>query len=87
VDEARTYTAERTLPLSDAHKDMPVTFVSARCGRTLMARLAAMGIRRGAELVVVRKSGTGPLIIAVGGSRMALGNSVAHQITVAEARG
>ncbi|MDA8125898.1 MAG: FeoA family protein [Deltaproteobacteria bacterium] len=48
----------------------------------LAARLAPLGLLPGAEIEVVRNQASGPLIIAVFGSRMVLGRGMAQQIQV-----
>jgi len=53
-----------------------------RGGRTFAGRLAAMGILAGIELMVVRNDHSGPLIVLVRGTRVALGRGEADKIRV-----
>jgi ferrous iron transport protein A len=70
-------------PLSRVAEDSTVRIVSADCGRGLCARLASMGLRPGARLRVVKSVGPGPLVVAIGQSRLGLGRGVADKILVA----
>lgn len=76
-----------TFPLSCAGESQQVKLVSADCGRGLASRLVAMGIRRGATMTVVRSGNHGPLVIALGNLRVALGRGVAHKLLVAPSDG
>lgn len=51
-------------------------------GRTLRARLATFGFVPGAEVHVWRNAGTGPIIVQVHGTRVALGRGEAARIFV-----
>lgn len=53
-----------------------------RGGRAFAGRLAAMGIVPGVELMVVRNDRSGPLIVLVRGTRVALGRGGAGKIRV-----
>jgi len=55
-------------------------------GRGLMRRLAELGFTRG-ERVKVLRSGPGPILVLVKGSRVALGHGVAMKILVSGDRG
>ncbi len=70
------------LPLSAAKEDVELRLVGTRCGRGLCLHLAAMGLRPGALIRVVRTHGPGPLIVAMGNTRMALGRGIAHHLFV-----
>ena len=45
-------------------------------------RLISMGLRKGTELEVKSNSGKGPLVVALGNSRLALGRVLARKIRV-----
>jgi len=75
------------VPLVSVPEGRRVRMVSARCGRGLGSRLASMGLRPGVELVVVRSAGPGPLAVALGNMRLALGRGVASRILVVPAGG
>jgi Fe2+ transport system protein FeoA len=46
-------------------------------------RLISMGLRKGVELEMKNNSGEGPVVVAFGNSRLALGRSLARKIWVA----
>lgn len=66
--------------------DLPAGFcgVVARVtgGRDLAARLAAMGLTAGTEIVVLQNRGFGPMLARVRDTRIALGRSQAGLVTV-----
>lgn len=68
--------------------DLPTGFrgVVARVtgGRELAARLAAMGLTAGTEIVVLQNRGFGPMLARVRDTRIALGRSQAGLVTVYE---
>lgn len=68
--------------------DLPAGFrgVVARVtgGRDLAARLAAMGLTAGTEIVVLQNRGFGPMLARVRDTRIALGRSQAGLVTVYE---
>jgi len=45
-------------------------------------RLMAMGLHKGLEIVMKNNSGRGPVVIAFGNSRLAVGRSLARKILV-----
>ncbi len=51
-------------------------------GRQMASRLADFGIFPGVVLDVLREASTGPLLLSVRGSRLALGHGVAEKIMV-----
>lgn len=53
-------------------------------GRDLAARLAAMGLTAGTEIVVLQNRGFGPMLARVRDTRIALGRSQAGMVTVHE---
>lgn len=68
--------------------DLPAGFrgIVARItgGRDLAARLAAMGLTAGTEIVVLQNRGFGPMLARVRDTRIALGRSQAGLVTVYE---
>ena len=46
-------------------------------------RLSSMGLRKGVEIEMKNNSGKGPVVVAVGNSRLALGRALARKIRVA----
>ena len=70
----------------------PAVLADLRKGRSLKVshiavapdtghRLTGLGIRKGVELTVLRNAGKGPLLVAVGGTRVGLCRSIAKSIT------
>ena len=53
-------------------------------GRELAARLAAMGLTAGTEIVVLQNRGFGPMLARVRDTRIALGRGQASLVTVYE---
>lgn len=51
-------------------------------GRGMQARLLAMGLVRGARVRIITNEGRGPVLIALGESRMSIGRGMAARITV-----
>jgi Fe2+ transport system protein FeoA len=71
-----------TMPLSMARAGHLLQLIEIRAGHKLTRRLAEMGLTRGVTLQVVQDGG-GPLLIAVRGSRVAIGRGMAHKLLVA----
>ena len=53
-------------------------------GNELISRLAALGLIPGSPVRVIQNFGAGPLIVAVRGTRLALGREEAHKLLVRE---
>ena len=70
-------------PLSRQPAGHPLRLVSVEAGRALAARLAAMGLLPGVRLDLVRRAGRGPVVVAVKGTRIALGRGMAEKVIVA----
>ncbi|MEW6059716.1 MAG: FeoA family protein [Actinomycetota bacterium] len=51
-------------------------------GRMFASRLAAMGVSIGAELTVLRNNRSGPVVVMVRGTRIALGRREAGKVLV-----
>jgi len=69
-------------PLALAPTNLPMTVVAVNGGSGLRQRLTDMGIIAGTQIVLVNSRTTGPVIVDVKGSRLALGRGVAHHILV-----
>lgn len=69
-------------PLSELEPGQEGVIRALRGGHGFVSRLAALGFTPGASLHVVRNAGTGPLIVAVRGSRVALGRGEAAHVLV-----
>ena len=74
------------MPLSMASPDETVKVVAVRAGWGLQRRLADMGLTLGVKVRVINSQRTGPVVIDIRGSRLALGQGVAHKIMVTESR-
>ena len=70
------------LPLAAPGKPMTVTAICA--GKGLGGRLAGMGLTPGCEVRVLQHEGAG-LLVAIGGTRLALGLGMAQKILVTPA--
>ena len=68
-------------PLTAAQIGQPLTLVRISAGRALKLRLVEMGLTPGTELRILQDNG-GPMIVAVRGSRLAVGRSMAHKLLV-----
>ena len=73
--------ATEALPLTMLPPRQPARIVGIRAGHTLTERLAGLGLVPGAEVWVLRDNG-GPLLLAVGETRVALGRGMAHKVLV-----
>jgi len=62
--------------------NLPMTVVAINAGSGLKQRLTDIGIIAGEQIVLVNSRTTGPVIVDVKGSRLALGRGVAHHILV-----
>jgi len=76
---------EPSLPLYMAAIGEKVKITSILGGREVMKRLTAMGLIVGANLEVVSSSPSGPLVVIVNETRLALGSSVVEKIMVSHA--
>lgn len=68
--------------LASARQGSRVRILSIAEGCSLRERLAELGLFPGVEIEVVRNSSSGPFVIGIAGSRMALGRGVAVKIEV-----
>ena len=69
------------LPLAFASTGELVEVSSIAGGRAMQKRLGDLGVRVGRTLQVVQKDG-GPMVVAVGETRFALGQGMAEKILV-----
>ena len=75
-------TARDVVALSSVPQGGRARLVGVEAGQGLVARLAAMGLVPGAEILVVSNPGSGPAVVEVKGTRLALGRGVAMKIRV-----
>jgi ferrous iron transport protein A len=59
-----------------------VKLVAVEGGGSLQSRLASLGLIPGAQIEMVRNSAKGPFVVAVRGSRLALGRGLARHLVV-----
>jgi ferrous iron transport protein A len=70
--------------LSEIEEGAKVTIVAIQGGRGIRSRLTTMGLMPGVKISVLRNGGSGPFVISIKNSRMALGRGVADKIMVTE---
>ena len=70
------------IPLSGVPEGHSVRLSGLDCGKGMLGRLASMGLRVGVEFHVVKSAGRGPVVVALGNSRFALGRGVARRMLV-----
>jgi ferrous iron transport protein A len=71
-------------PLSLAPAGEPMTIVDVRAGSRLRHRLSDLGLVPGTVIEVVQSLGRGPVILALGDSRLALGRGASHKVLVVQ---
>ncbi len=59
-----------------------VTLIDIRGGRGVRSKLYSMGLVPGINLKILNRSGSGPVMIAVKDSRLAIGRGMAEKIIV-----
>lgn len=77
-------TSTATTMLSDLPAGFCGIVAGVAGGRDLAARLAAMGLTAGTEIVVLQNRGFGPMLARVRDTRIALGRGQACMVTVYE---
>ena len=70
------------IPLAMAPERLLVRVVRVRAGRRAVGRLADLGFTPGSMVRVLKSFGSGPLLIEVKGSRIALGRGLAMKVLV-----
>ncbi|KUH34771.1 hypothetical protein APY94_00940 [Thermococcus celericrescens] len=69
-------------PLSFLNEGTRARITRVTGGRSVLAKLMAIGLVPGSELKVIRNQMAGPLIVAVGDTQLALGRGLAMKILV-----
>ena len=91
IDQFRKFCSGRTgqapekiaeTPLSTVPAGTNVTLAGIDAGNELKSRLAAMGMIPNVEFKVISNNASGPFVVSVKGSRIMLGRSMVHKITV-----
>lgn len=70
--------------LSDVPSGAVVRLTSITGGRDVRMRLASMGLLPGVCLTLIQGAQRGPCILAVGGTRLAIGRGMARRLKVAD---
>ena len=70
------------MPLAVVPEGARVTVIELAGGPEMRRRMADLGIIPGGVLRIVRSGCRGPVVVMVGGSRLALGHEVARRILV-----
>ncbi len=78
----RRYAADVALTLDRSPLGTMLTLVAAGASEEVVRRLAELGLRRGATLSCTRRTAGGGRIVAVDGSRVALGRDLVRAIEV-----
>ena len=73
--------SDYTICLSQAAVGQPLRLLRINAGRKLSHRLTELGVTPGVELRIVQEAG-GTLILAVRGSRVAVGRGMAEKMQV-----
>lgn len=82
--------SQRTVqPLTELPPGTTATVVSLAGGRAFQNRLVSMGLRVGGDVTVLsgRSGFGGPVLVAAGDTRLAIGRGMARRILVATAGG
>jgi len=69
------------MPLPMLSLQQPARIVEIRAGHRLKERLNGLGLLPGGEVEILQDNG-GPLLLAIGDTRLALGRGMAHKILV-----
>jgi ferrous iron transport protein A len=70
------------ISLSDVKTGKTATIKQLRGGREFTNRVAALGFTLGTKITVLQNFGTGPVIIGLRDSRIALGRGEANKVLV-----
>ncbi len=73
------------MPLAMATTGELVTVTEIRAGQGLQKRLADMGLTPGVQVKIINRQVSGPVLIDLRGSRLALGRGMAQKIAVKKA--
>ncbi len=70
------------LPLAMAPEGVTVKVIGVRAGRGAMRRLTELGLIPGATIKIIKSSNSGPVLLEVKGSRIALGRGISMKLFV-----
>ena len=74
--------AHAPIPLTELDTDQEGAVLELGGGKTLVSRLATLGFTPGAPLKMMQNFGSGPLIVLVRDTRIALGRGEAKKVFV-----
>jgi ferrous iron transport protein A len=74
------------VPLAMIAAGETVVVTEVKAGRGLQGRLAGMGLTPGVRIKVLNSQASGPMLIDLRGSRVALGRGIAQRIVVKRMR-
>lgn len=77
---------DRVLPLKNVRSGQPVVLVQISGGHRVAHRLAELGLTPGVQLEVLQNKG-GPILLAVRGTRLAIGRGMANKVMVRSLEG
>ena len=77
---------DRVLPLTNVRSGQPVVLVQISGGHRVAHRLAELGLTPGVQLEVLQNKG-GPILLAVRGTRLAIGRGMAKKVMVRSPEG
>jgi ferrous iron transport protein A len=77
---------DRVLPLKNVRSGQPVVLVQISGGHRVAHRLAELGLTPGVQLEVLQNKG-GPILLAVRGTRLAIGRGMANKVIVRSLEG
>lgn len=78
---AKTY-IQAPIPLEQARLGQEVVLADVQAPPALQHRLAEMGLRAGVRLTVTGGGKGGPIILAIGDTRLVLGQGLGHRVRV-----
>lgn len=70
------------MTLSRIEQGKDVTLIDIEGGRGIKSKLYSMGLVPGVTLTVLSRNGTGPVMVAVRDSRLAIGYGMAQKVIV-----
>ena len=79
-----TEETKQIIPLTLASPGREVILKAITGGRRIRSRLTDMGLTQGMEFTLLQNMRTGPCVICVGNSRIALGRGLSDKILVTE---
>ncbi len=72
----------RVFPLAMAPEGVTLRIGRIRAGRGAMRRLAELGLAPNSYIKVIKSSGSGPILLEVKGSRIAVGRGISMKLFV-----